>query len=82
MRQAALRWGLLLSGLLLLLAAAGYQSERYRDRVYRLRLENRALKARVRELEAELSRVENPRAVLRWSREKGFVPLAKGRWVR
>ncbi len=81
MRRAALRWGFLLSGLLLLLALLGHRSQIERRHYAALRAEHRALTARVRSLEAERAAAENPKALLRWSREHGFLPLAEGRWA-
>ena len=80
MRQAALRWGILLAGALLVLAALGYQNGLLQNRLVALRAENKALNARVRELEAHLSASKNPRVLLHWTQAHGFVPMAEGRW--
>jgi len=82
MRRAALRWGFLLALALLALAGLGYRNQLERQRYLALRAEHQALTARVRALEAELAATQNPKDLLRWAQEHGFLPLAEGRWAR
>lgn len=82
MKAVALRWGFLLTGLLLLLALAGASNQLKQRKLTELRREHAALVARVAELEAALASLKNPKAVIRWAEKAGFVPLAEGRWAR
>jgi len=77
-----LRWGYLLAGLLLVLALLGAKSQMTRKQRAALLAENAALRARIAELEAELTDRQNPKRVMEWARGAGFVPITEGRWAR
>ena len=82
MSKTAIRWGYIYLMALLILSGIGLATQKqraelrnYRERFHQLEQEKRDLLV---EYEARLSN----RAIARWAKSHGMVPMSEGRWAQ
>ncbi len=76
-----LRFGLLYLLALLFVFAVGHRNQMEKAHLAEIKAELARLKAREETLLKERWQATEPHRVLSWAKEKGFVPMSRGRWA-